>query len=62
MLEDEIRHAESEYNRALIVLQKGVVGKPGFGAEAKYRQAYQWLVRLGQRPQLKLKYRNVKSG
>ena len=55
--EDEIRRAEGDYSAALAVIHKAIPGKPGFGNEAKYGQAYQRLVLLGQRPQIKLKYR-----
>ena len=55
--EDELRHAESEFNATREVLRKCLPGKPGFGNEAKYSQAYQRLVILGARPQIKLKYR-----
>jgi hypothetical protein len=55
--EDEIKIAESEFNVAREKLNKCIPGNQGFGIEAKYAQAYQRLVLLGVRPQLKLKYR-----
>lgn len=55
--EDEIRKAEQGYASALGDVKKALGGKPGFGIEAKYGQAYQWLVRLGARPQIRAKYR-----
>ncbi len=54
---DEIKIAESEFNLAAVAVSKCVPGKPGFGIEAKYSQAYQRLVQYGVRPQIKLKYR-----
>jgi hypothetical protein len=56
---EEIKAAESEYNAALAQLQKTRPGKEGFGNEAKYGEAYQMLVRLGVRPQIRLKYRGA---
>lgn len=55
--EDEVRNAEAEYARTLGEVKKALPGKPGFGIEARYGQAYQRLVRLGLRPQVRLKYR-----
>lgn len=55
--EDQIKLAESEFNAAHATLMKCMPGKPGFGNESKYAQAYQRLVVLGLKPQIKLKYR-----
>lgn len=55
--EDEIRSAENEYAHALAEVKKAIPGKPGFGTEARYGQAYQRLVRAGVKPQVRLKYR-----
>jgi len=55
---DELARAEAEFNVADINLKKCASGKPGFGAEARYASAYQFLVRLDARPQIKLKYRS----
>jgi hypothetical protein len=55
--EDEIRKAENEFDNALREVKKALPGKPGFGIEARYGQAYQRLVRLGARPQIRLKHR-----
>jgi hypothetical protein len=55
--DDEIRYAESDYNAALVNLMKCRPGKEGFGIEAKYGEAYQALVRLGVKPQLRMRYR-----
>lgn len=54
---EEIMRAEQEYAAALSVIKKCSPGKPGFGNEAKYGQAYQRLVLLHARPQLRMKYR-----
>lgn len=58
---DEIKRAEAEYNAALAKLQKCIVGNQAFGIESQYGQAYQYLVRLGVRPQIKLKYRSPRG-
>jgi hypothetical protein len=57
--ETEIRRAESAYERALNRLREIKPGNGTSGAEAVYGQAYQQLVALGARPQLKLKYRRA---
>lgn len=54
---EETAKAEQEYSNALTALKKCMGGKPGFGVEAKYGQAFQQLVLLRARPQLRLKYR-----
>lgn len=55
--EDEVRRAEQEYVNALADVKKALPGRPGFGIEAKFGQAYQQLVRLGVKPQIRAKYR-----
>lgn len=55
--EDEIRKAVNEFENSLRDVKKALGGKPGFGIEARYGQAYQRLVRLGARPQIRRKYR-----
>jgi len=54
---DEIMKAEAVHSAALAEVKKALPGKPGFGIEAKYGQSYQHLVRLGERPQIRRKYR-----
>jgi len=54
--ETEIRRAEHAYEMVLMEIRKAKPGA-GSGLEAKYGQAYQQLVQLGVRPQLKKKYR-----
>jgi hypothetical protein len=49
--------AASAFNDAVSNLRKCVPGKPGFGAEKRYAEAYQGLVQLGVKPQIKRKYR-----
>lgn len=55
--EDEIRRAQDAFASATRSVHEALPGKPGFGNEAKYGEAYQRLVRLGVKPQLRLKYR-----
>jgi hypothetical protein len=55
--EDDLKLAEGLYNEGLANLRKCVPGKPGFGAEKRYAEGYQGLVRIGVKPQLKRKYR-----
>ena len=55
--EDLIRHLETEFDRATSAVRACTPGKPGFGIEARYGQAYQQLVQRGAKPQLKRKYR-----
>jgi hypothetical protein len=57
--ETEVRRAVSDYDRTLARLREVQPGKATAGLEAHYGQAYQRLVRLGERPQLKLKYRRA---
>lgn len=56
-LEDEIRRAVQEHDAAWQTIRKATPGKAGFGHEAVYGQTYQYLVRLGVKPQIKKKYR-----
>jgi hypothetical protein len=56
-IEAEIRSAERDYEKALADIRKGKAGSGNAGLEGKLGQAHQRLVRLGARPQLKLKYR-----
>ena len=54
---DEIRRTVTAYESALDAIRRAKPGKATGGLEAKLGQAYQNLVRLGARPQIKLKYR-----
>ena len=56
-VEAETRSAESAYEKALDAIRKGKAGNGSAGLESKLGQAYQRLVRVGARPQIKLKYR-----
>jgi hypothetical protein len=47
----------SSMNAASSNLRKIIAGKGGEGAEKKYGQAYQELVKVGLKPQLRKKYR-----
>lgn len=53
---DAIRKALDDFDAAAKKLGK-VNGKAGAGSEAAYAQAYQRLVQLGVKPQLRGKYR-----
>lgn len=53
---DAIEKALHEYNQAASKLGK-LNGKAGPGSEAVYAQAYQRLVALGVKPQIRGKYR-----
>ncbi len=55
--EAEIRSAERDYERALANIRKAKPGNGNAGLEQQLGQAYQHLVRLGARRQIKLKYR-----
>jgi hypothetical protein len=55
--DDEIRRTVAEYDSALDTIRKSKAGKATGGQEARLGQAYQHLVRLGARPQIKAKYR-----
>ena len=55
--DDEIRRTVAEYNSALDAIRRAKPGKATGGLEAIAGQAYQHLVQLGARPQIKLKYR-----
>jgi hypothetical protein len=57
--EAEVRRAVAAHERALARLKEVVPGKATAGVEAHYGQTYQHLVRLGERPQLRLKYRRA---
>jgi hypothetical protein len=55
--DDEIMNAEMTFNSATGDIRKALGGKTGFSTEAKYGDAYQHLVRLGIKPQIRRKYR-----
>ena len=55
LVKDLTRKLESAYKR-----MAASTGKSSSGAESAYGQAYQELVRVGARPQLRLKYRSQK--
>jgi hypothetical protein len=56
-VEAEIYAATRDYESALAAIRKGKTGNGNAGLEGKLGQAYQRLVRLGVKPQIKLKYR-----
>jgi hypothetical protein len=55
--EDDVRRAVTAYEEAFKKLRNMKPGKATAGAEHVYGESYQYLVRLGVRSQLKLKYR-----
>lgn len=55
--EDEIRRAEQDMANVIKRIRDAKAGKQNAGLESMYGQAYQRLVRLGAKPQVKLKYR-----
>lgn len=56
MLEDKDRLL-SDFNAASSNIKKSVGGKTGEGAEKRYGQTYQALVKIGAKPPLRRKYR-----
>lgn len=56
-MNDEIYAATAELESCLVKIKNTKAGKATRGVEANYGEAYQKLVRLGARPQLKGKYR-----
>ncbi len=56
-MEEEIRKAHEAFDSAQQQVAKALPGKQGFSIEAVYGQTYQYLVRLGEKPQIKKKYR-----
>lgn len=57
-MSEEIERAVREMERAHDNLARSG-GKGGSGAESRYGEAYQALVALGERPQIRLKYRGA---
>lgn len=58
--EDEIRNATQDMNSMLRRIADSKPGKMTSGMEAQYGQAYQRLVRLGAKQQIKMKYRGAR--
>lgn len=56
-MSDDIEKLKSNLNAASNNIRRVVGGKAGDGVEKAYGQAYQALVRVGVKPQLKKKYR-----
>ena len=57
IMSDDVEKLKSNLNAASSNLRRVVGGKAGDGVEKTYGQAYQALVRVGVKPQLKKKYR-----
>jgi hypothetical protein len=56
-MNDDVNRAVQDMEAALVKLRNAKAGKMTAGLEAVYGNAYQKLVRLGVRPQIKGKYR-----
>lgn len=56
-MSDENEKLISNFNAATSTLKKITGGKAGEGAEKVYGQAYQQLVKVGIKPQIRKKYR-----
>jgi hypothetical protein len=56
-MSENIERLVSNFNAASSAVHKAAGGKGGEGAEKKYGQAYQDLVKVGAKPQLKKRYR-----
>jgi hypothetical protein len=54
---DNVDRLQSDLNSAIATVRKQVSGKGGEGAENKYGQAYQALVKVGAKPQIRKRYR-----
>lgn len=60
-MSEDVERAERELDALTLKLGRMGSAEPlsrRNGAEARYGQVYQWLVRLGARPQLRMKYRS----
>lgn len=56
-MSEDVERLESNLNAAASTVKKQMGGKGGEGAEKVYGQAYQALVKVGARPQIRKKYR-----
>lgn len=56
-MSDDVERLQSNLNSALATVRKQVSGKGGDSAENVYGQAYQALVKVGAKPQIRKKYR-----
>jgi hypothetical protein len=56
-MSEDVEKMLRELDSASMAIKKQMGGKGGEGAEAKYGQAYQALVKVGAKPQLREKYR-----
>jgi hypothetical protein len=56
-MSEEVDRLLSSLNSASSAIKKSMGGKPGESAEKVYGQAYQALVKVGARPQLRKRYR-----
>lgn len=56
-MSEEVEKLMREFDSASGAIKKQMGGKSGEGAESKYGQAYQQLVKAGAKPQIRKKYR-----
>lgn len=56
-MSEDVEKMMREFDSASGTIKKQMGGKGGEGAEAKYGQAYQQLVKAGAKPQIRKKYR-----
>lgn len=56
-MSEDVEKMMREFDSASGAIKKQMGGKGGEGAEAKYGQAYQQLVKAGAKPQIRKKYR-----
>ena len=56
-MSEDTERLKSSFNAASSSIHKSMGGKAGDGAEKVYGQAYQALVKVGAKPQLRKKYR-----
>lgn len=56
-MSEDIEKMMREFDSASNAIKKQMGGKTGEGAESKYGQSYQQLVKVGAKPQIRKKYR-----
>ena len=56
-MSNDVERLQSNLNSAIATVRKQVSGKGGDGAENMYGQAYQAMVKVGAKPQIRRKYR-----
>lgn len=56
-MSEDVERLKSSFNAASSTIHKSVGGKSGDSAEKVYGQAYQALVKVGAKPQIRKRYR-----